>query len=430
MGHPKRYVLMLVWLSFLQSEIGFSGELEDQYVQLSYESGLVYGFSRGFSAMTSNLCWIKTPAPDLGESTDSLGKLKDVSDPLLVGEKIRFFKQILDSFDGRLSGLIAPVRTPFLQEDLRRVRVKLNDILQSRDSSRSCFDLPEVLQALGALEEKILRTETDLLKRIRSTKSTFASLPFWSSSPKMTDGVGVGLAPASVSALVPTPVVMVTSVPAKAAPPVEKRSVQIQVGSPQPAGVDRSTQMTQVCMSGGVGVDKIQRVPMSSFMKSKVPNTREEDDPYKLRERVQLDGIGVQIVGLKKLTLNEGLKREFENFVYASTVGAMKRVDAEYAATKSTRYSPEISVTVIVNKIDLLLNCLGKFKGYIAEVEVAAEVDRSKTYPVRKLSFTTEIRYKDKGWYQSAKDVGFQSELSSLLLRELQTSLDLKSQEK
>ena len=436
MGNLKQLVLPLVFSVVFQNGLGFAGELEDRYAQLSHESGLVHGFSRGLSALSANLCWIRSSAPELGESGSSIGKTPHPYDSPLMSEKIRFFRQILESYDGRLAGLIAEVQTPFLQEDLRRVRVKLADLLQAKDAARSCLELPGVIQALGALEEKLLRAESNLVRQIRSQKSSIPSFSLFSAlQAKQQSALGGGVAPppapaptpayAPVSVPAPTPVL---PVPVKAPPRVEKRSVEVQVGPPGLLAVDKGAQVSSTCMGGSFGAERVQRLTFAVTPKSRELDRREEDDPYRLRERVQLDGIGVQIVGLKKLTLNEDHKREFEDFIYASTVGAMKRVDSEYLLLRGPRYTPEISVTVTVNKIDLLLNCLGKFKGYIAEVGVAAEVDRGKTYPIRKLSFSTEIRYKDKGWYQSVRDIGFQSELSSMLLQELSTSLELKPQ--
>ena len=367
-------------------QVGFCNELEDRYTRLSYESGLILGYSRGISALSSNLCWLDTPVSDRGSKGG--GGAASAASPEVSREKLRFFKQIVEAHEARLMEVRDLIQTPFVREQLDQARLNLLDLIEAKSSQKSCQALPSVLLILGNLQIRMTEEQERLRMEIQSQKRQAASLR-------------------AASEIVSEPI-----------PSQALKSKRVEK-------VDESVQVSEKALPAEFppGVLKVEDSVQSQRASQSAHAVITPEAKHESRVEVEDRDVRISLSGVGELSLSEKKKLALEEVLSQSVAQVVKKFRHDYKSAYPRREVPLVLLNVRVESVDLRLNCFGRIEGYTAQLQVNGEVDqggRRKGYSFR---LSSALSYESKRWYKSQSSTGFQTDLDSKLTREFQKIL-------
>ena len=367
-------------------QVGFCDELEDRYARLSYESGLVLGYSRGISALSSNLCWLDAPVSSRGGKADS-GPGSSASAEA-AREKFKFFKEIVESHESRLMEIRDLTHTPFVHEELERARVTLFDLVQMRSSQKSCQSLSSVLLILGNLQIRMSEEQDRLRMEVEARKNPLAG--------RVSPELGVS----------------------SKTPSLERKVRRVEM-------VDEAVQVSERSLPRSLPepVKSEERVAGLQLAPQNVPIVAPQELKREAKDRVDEQEFVIDIRGLSQLPLSEKKKGELQEVLYDSAHRAIQKILSDYDSGRPGRKAPLISLSVRAQQVDLRVNCFGKIEGYTADLIVKGEVDLGSRRGVESFRVLSTLSYESKRWYKSQKSVGFTSELTSQLILEIQRAI-------
>ena len=373
--------LLFLIVSLIQ--VGFCDELEDRYARLSYESGLVLGYSRGISALSSNLCRLESPISSRGGKADSgSGSLASTD---AVREKFKFFKEILESHESRLTEIRDLTHTPFVHDELERARVTLFDLVQMRSSQKSCQSLSSVLLILGDLQIRMSEEQDRLRMELQLRKKSLVG--------RVSPELGVSSKTSSLERKVRRAEMVDEAVQ------VSERSLPRILPEP---------------------VKSEGRVTGLQLAPQNVPIVAPQEVKREAKDRVDEQEFVIDIMDLSQLPLSEKKKGELQEVLYDSAHRAMKKILSDYNSGRPARRAPLISLSVRVQRVEPRVNCFGKSEGYTADLFVKGEVDLGRRRGVESFRVLSTLSYESKRWYKTQKSVGFTTELTSQLILEIQ----------